>query len=357
VTSTLGCDVTIKTDQYALTFPYDSWRLPASLTIGNRNVLGSLRSPAFVDIGYAFSFTSFDYVDIGGSDPIPGNASATLTVAESGPAVVSVLVEDVNLSGDACGSGADLRTTFTAYPDGRVVRWDSIQMPFASCAYVASVETIQITGSSPFDHATFQSTASDAATTIEAGQVSANSYSAGGYRACFAHGSDTVAGAHIAIGYPNATTSLSHDTYYTDGGNSTALANEWLPGTGPGSALVLTAETTLQIGSTGSCGDLADANVQLPAINGAVIADGTRGLYQGTFTSGEAITISSSTDIPAGFAIELMNTTATPTVTTTDGQPLSPGSYVTQRDGLQGYTFFWFANALPAGQTLTFTPQ
>ena len=348
-----GCTVSIVTADYTLSFAPDKWRMPQSLMFNatHDEALGSGGSTLNDDIGLTINDSTGIFSIDDGARASMVTGTATLTIEATGPAVAQVEIDGGNGSA-GCGSASNWRSVFTAYPDGRIVRSDTMNASPTSCDLIASFETIDVSGQTGYalDHVTF-----DGVRDTDTGITDAY----GSYTACFASGSDDANfGEHLAAGAMGSDGGTQFvATSLTPGDNALRLANAWVDTTDSAN-LVAGGSTFLQVDARHSCATGFDPrSYSLPNAS-PYLGDFTRGLYEMAWNSGGPTVMNapSMTGLPAGFAVQLSSAPGTPVINSSATATVLTAGVDYQIELVDaGEYFLWFRDGLSVGDALTFS--
>ena len=300
-----GCSAMIETTDYQLAFDGSGAHMPTSLTFkfGNGSNVFAAAADGIDGMGIALAGSDAQIAINSVSGGFVG--SGHVDVLMNGSAAIELEVSGNVVSG--CNVSDTWVTDFTAYPDGRIARFDKLSggsangTSFGSCTLTRSYITLDATstvlsrlslhGQTSGEHAPRQPFAAT-----------------GPYVACFSNGSDDAPAAHVAVGFAHAVGDAdSNITFYQTEGEDVALrlSQDWIDtvdGATADTYLVGVSDQTLEIDAHNGCDALQSASYLLPlGSNSTFAADYGRGLYTGEWTPGMQM----DGPLPAGWAVEI----------------------------------------------------
>jgi len=338
---------------YVLRFPASGFQYPDQLHIGTADVLGNATScneESLVGMD-AYPIARFS------ADSLATGETASATIVLGGPVVAKVAV---SFSWQAAASCAPNRTvtghsTFTLFPDGRLVRFDELTTPAAASqtncdcdsgapgffltAYVTFVPGVMVTSSTgdPIVPST------GAGTTLpQLSCAHANGWAIG-IAEQLAGRTKEATGGGIALTTDldaSGSTSLSSGTrstvtaYQIGTGNCTQLIASiahYMNATGP----------QLRVRNTGSFDDTI--GTERDGMYG-----GDNGTAAGLPTGPGTLTLTTADTIPAGWALWVSGTTLLPP----SAAPARTGDWYKIQNGTTD-SIIWFRDGLTSGETIT----
>jgi hypothetical protein len=319
--------------RYTVAFADHGVRMPQSVFIDDVDRVATDRCPAESGIGIGVAPV------LNAVAPVHGgiDASGTLKIDLPGPVIARILI--TWMAPYMC-SGAQQEakgtSTFTFYPNGRIVR-DDVATPSTTAL---GGPDCGCGGQSAYSFTSFW--------TFAAAQVvnpDGTALTSGPVTSCAVYSNHM-----IGVAWPNSSTHV-HQTAATS-----SFVYDWETDAAPlrpmsrgvTSAIMLSEQT-----AAASCGDVLSDLDDVPLlVNGVTMATDTSGMYVDLAVHTSPVVLSVPGALPRGSAISLnvgdfASVTRSPAV---DGD-----WYAIQNDGDQ--SIFWFRDGLAAGETITITPR
>ena len=355
-----GCTITVAAAGASTIFSPTGSHLPARLDIGGTDVLSHAgATPSEDGIGFEFVDGSMgSAVGVNAADS-PTGTTATSYVVTYGDAFAEIEVRGTSLGSSGvptCAGTIRWDSTFSFFPDGRIVRDDRVTpMDLTPCRLAATYASIS---TAAFDEVLYSS-GSSSADIIDTSMNAALTLAPGSFAVCL-DTTGTPNGAHVAIESAGGPSTVQQPELVIHAGSAVAALADWLyTGTGmdgsssPPSS-VASADVDYQVAAAGSCSDLDGRLVTLPSLSVAFTAVPALGLYTATYSPDLALTTSAG--LPAGFTLRL-SSVPPGLVITSNGNALTAGvNYLAEADAnAPGEYTIWFAHSVNSTQTLRFT--